>query len=345
MSAILDKRFIDQCSIHLERFSWKSETRANCRCPICGDSQKNKNKARGYFFKGDNAYFYKCHNCGASHNILGFLNTVDPELAREYRIEQKKDEWGVGTLGSGWNAGDRLQTAQRAPQKLSTSAVLSHADPISTLSDIHPGKAYILNRKIPEQCWDEIYYTDDFRAVVANLNEEKAKTLRSNEPRIVIPYLDRDRNIFGVSGRALDPKALRYISVRREDSQHPNFVGMHRWNPDHQGYLCEGVFDSFFLPNSLAMSGAHNLRNPPFDNSKMTVVLDNEPRNYEICKLYNKLITNDYRIVIWKSNPPFKDINEAILGGWTPKRIRETIDKYTYGGMRARMEFQSWKKC
>ena len=51
MSYYIDKKYINLASASLSQFKWKKEDLANCRCPICGDSQKNKTKARGYFFK------------------------------------------------------------------------------------------------------------------------------------------------------------------------------------------------------------------------------------------------------------------------------------------------------
>ena len=63
MTVYIDKKFINLMSGQLERFSWKKDNLANCRCPICGDSSKNKVKARGFFFEKKGEYFYKCHNC------------------------------------------------------------------------------------------------------------------------------------------------------------------------------------------------------------------------------------------------------------------------------------------
>ena len=62
MSIYLDKKYINLISPTLEKFKWKKDNLANCRCPICGDSELSKTKARGYFFTSDNSYFYKCHN-------------------------------------------------------------------------------------------------------------------------------------------------------------------------------------------------------------------------------------------------------------------------------------------
>ena len=74
MSLYIDKSFINRVSGGLRNFKWKRDGLANCSCPICGDSQKNKSKARGFFFVKGNDFFYKCHNCGCGKNLYNFLN-------------------------------------------------------------------------------------------------------------------------------------------------------------------------------------------------------------------------------------------------------------------------------
>jgi hypothetical protein len=90
MSLIIDKKYINLVSSSLDMFKWKGETLANCRCPICGDSERNKTRARGYFYSKNNDMFYRCHNCSASTNIYRFLETVSPALCREYSLERWK---------------------------------------------------------------------------------------------------------------------------------------------------------------------------------------------------------------------------------------------------------------
>ena len=92
MSGYLDKKYINLVSTSLEKFKWKKSNLANCRCPICGDSETNLSKARGYFFQNDNTYFFKCHNCGVSFNIYKFLELVSPTLYKEYCLEKFKDQ-------------------------------------------------------------------------------------------------------------------------------------------------------------------------------------------------------------------------------------------------------------
>ena len=90
MSAYIDQTYINRVSPTLRNFKWKNSTLANCSCPICGDSQKNKTKARGYFYCKENSYFYKCHNCGFGSNLHNFLKKISHELAKEYSLERWK---------------------------------------------------------------------------------------------------------------------------------------------------------------------------------------------------------------------------------------------------------------
>ena len=62
MSVFIDRNFLLQVSPKLQRFTKKKDDLYNFRCPLCGDSQKNKLKSRGYVYRKKNDYFYMCHN-------------------------------------------------------------------------------------------------------------------------------------------------------------------------------------------------------------------------------------------------------------------------------------------
>ena len=73
---IIDSKYIGLVSSRLDRFKKVKANLYNFRCPICGDSQKHKNKARGYIYQVKTNTNFKCHNCGASlsfNNLLKFL--------------------------------------------------------------------------------------------------------------------------------------------------------------------------------------------------------------------------------------------------------------------------------
>ena len=77
---IIDSKYIGLISSRLPKFKRVKPDLFNFRCPICGDSQKHKNKARGYIYSLKADMNFKCHNCGASTTFNNFLKTVDPTL-------------------------------------------------------------------------------------------------------------------------------------------------------------------------------------------------------------------------------------------------------------------------
>ena len=90
-------RYISLLSPRLERFKRIKANLYNCRCPICGDSKKNKSKARGYLYTIKTSVNYRCHNCGASMTLNSIMKKVDATLQSQYSLEKFKD----GKTGKG----------------------------------------------------------------------------------------------------------------------------------------------------------------------------------------------------------------------------------------------------
>lgn len=47
----VDVKYINLISIRLQKFKRIKDNLYNFRCPICGDSERSKNKARGYLYQ------------------------------------------------------------------------------------------------------------------------------------------------------------------------------------------------------------------------------------------------------------------------------------------------------
>ena len=88
---LIDAKYIGLVSPRFQKFKKVKNNLFNLRCPICGDSQKNKNKARGYIYQVKNDANYKCHNCGASLSFSSLLKQIDPQLHKSYVLERFKD--------------------------------------------------------------------------------------------------------------------------------------------------------------------------------------------------------------------------------------------------------------
>ena len=76
---LVDSKFIGLVSSRLQKFKRVKPDLYNFRCPICGDSQKQKNKARGYIYGIKQNVNFRCHNCGASMSLNNFLKELENE--------------------------------------------------------------------------------------------------------------------------------------------------------------------------------------------------------------------------------------------------------------------------
>ena len=276
-----------------------------------------------------------CHNCGASISFYNFLDKVDPRLCKEYSLERYKN--GNVTNSPAPNFEDFKAPAPKFKKSLTIPS-------IESLPDGHFAKTYVEARQIPQAFYSELYYAEDFKKFVESLNLEK-DTLKENDPRLVIPFYDEDKNLIAFQGRALGESKLRYITIKMNDDNHKVF-GLDRIDKEKTIYVVEGPIDSMFLENAIATADANLMSaSKLFDRTKIVLVYDNEPRNKELHKQMEKAIDEHYAVVIWPELITEKDVNEMVLnGGFSPDEIQDFISKSTFVNLRAKMEFINWKK-
>lgn len=335
MSVFIDRSFLLRISPKLQRFTQKKEDLYNFRCPLCGDSQKNKTKSRGYVYRKKNDYFYMCHNCGASTTFYNFLDKVDPTLIKEYALERYKN----GETGNNNYTKPNFEEFKTEKPIFKKSLDLPSID---SLPEAHFAKVYVQQRRIPQDFLSQLYYAEDFAAFIQSLGIEKE--LSKKDKRLVIPFYDQEKNLIAIQGRALGESKLRYITIKLHEDNH-KFFGLDRINQDEMIYVVEGPIDSMFLNNAVATADS-NLESITsiYDKSKVTLIFDNEPRNKEIIKKIDEAIENHYNVVIWPEMIESKDINDMILDGFSPDEIQDIISKHTFVNLRAKAEFVNWKK-
>ena len=331
----IDKKFVSLVSTKLERFKQKSEYLWTFRCPICGDSHKNKMKTRGYFYRRKSDLFFTCHNCGTGLSVGNFLKAVDPSLYREYQMERFKNESTGNVAKPDFSMAKTKPVFNIKPKIKLTS--------IADLPINHAAGQYLLSRKIPRDRLHDIYYAPNFREFVLEMLPNYDKTLY-NEERIVFPFYDEKKNLLGFQGRALGESKVKYITVKLDDDNKKVF-GLDRVDFSKRIYVVEGPIDSLFLQNSLATMDA-SLYNITLllGNHDYVFIHDNEPRNSAIVKHMQKTISHNKNIFIWPQDIASKDINDYILTGATPAEIQSIIDKNTFCELRAKLEFERWRK-
>ena len=337
MSLYIDRKFLLQISMRLQLFKQKSEYVWNFRCPICGDSHKNRLKARGYVYRRKSDLFFSCHNCGASMSFGNFLKYMNRPMYDEYAMERFTSET------SGNTPRPDFTYAQTKP-------VFDHSlkidlPTIESLPYEHPAKQELVRRKIPKEWFSYLYYAMDYREFIHELLPEYDYTrLIENDSRIVIPFYDEEKNLLGVQGREMKKTGVKYITIKTDDNAKKVF-GLDKIDFSKPIYVVEGIFDSMIVPNSIAIldSSLFKVRTVLGDHDYI-LVPDRDVRNREVVKSVEKMIDLNYKVCLLPPNFPGKDLNEALINGVSSSEIVYIIDRSTYQGLQAKLEFVSWKK-
>ena len=335
----IDVKYAGLLSVQLEGFSVKSNNPylANFRCPICGDSQKNKNKKRGYLYQKAAGLFYKCHNCGHGTNFSNLCKSVNSSLQRQYHLEKFKEKGHSTEVFS-----DREAITDFTPKFKKNKTILE--DLFYPVDSNEECKQYLIDRAIPEKVWPRLYYCDDSKKLEGLHNDYEDK-IRGGEPRLVIPAFTRTHSLTGVTARAIRPSGLRYITIRI-DKQQPLVFGLDRIDPTDPVYVTEGPIDSFFVENCIAVGSADLKKLSGFiDKSNLILIFDNQPRNREVIKIIEGAINDGFKVIIWPDSIVFKDINEMIVKGTiTQSDLQGLLIKSTYSDLSAKLQFNTWRK-
>jgi hypothetical protein len=148
----------------------------------------------------------------------------------------------------------------------------------------------------------------------------------------------------GFSCRDITGKGKRYVNLNLNDE--PIIFGQERVKNKANIYVTEGVIDSLFLPNGVAVGSTNlALSSEFFDKERCVLVFDNQPRNKEMTNIMERYIDDGYRVFIWpnKNNLKGKDINNCILNGVSRKDILKIINTNIYSGLTAVTRFIDWK--
>lgn len=318
----VDVKYINLISSRFQKFKRVKNNLYNFRCPICGDSQTNKNKARGYLYQVKNNTNYKCHNCGVNISFNNFLKQVDIQFHKQYIFEKFKE----GNTGKNFTTQAPVLKfeAPKFKQKLNL--------PKASFNVI--AKQYLEDRKLNP---NNYYYAEKFKEWTNSLRPT-FDNVNKDEPRIIIPLFYQDTFV-GFQGRALGPSKVKYITIMLTDDA-PKIYGLDKVKKNKSVYITEGPFDSTFISNSIALCGADG------DVDKWGIsdpiwIYDNEPRNREILSRISRVIGMGQKVVIWPSTIKEKDINDMVLSGLN---VQSVIESNTYSGLEAKLKFTTWKK-
>lgn len=336
----VQKAYADNVGNRLSLYSVQSYSpyRSNFRCPICGDSARNKFKKRGYLLEKNGHLTFYCHNGCGTINFEKFLRDYYPDLYSQYRFDLFLDN----------NNNKLIENSNAVDISNNTfDENVNYLDGLDNIENDSDGYAYILNRKIPRKFHNDIWVTTNFHKYVNNfvVGKFKKSLENKNEKRIIFPLRYYDGTIFGINARSLERNnSSKYITIKF-DVNKPKFFGLDRIDINKHKYVVEGPIDSFFIDNCVAMVGTDgNLQSLFGDNRNFTLILDNQPRNEQVINKYKKYISLGYQLVIWPNVFEGKDINDYVLSGGRYQKLKQIIEENTFVGLQAEIQFNRWRK-
>jgi hypothetical protein len=339
----IDSKFVGLLSGRLRNFKRKGPSLYNFSCPVCGDSETDARKARGFIYE-DRRHaraMYHCHNCGDTRSFEKLLRFVDPMLYDEMRLEKMRELAG----------GRKVEEEYVAPREVSAAPVfgdpLKSLTPVASLDRGHTCLRYVKSRLIPSSELHRLYYTDTFFKWANSVIPGKFKGDR-DEPRLVLPFLDpTGKRVVGFQGRSLDPETPsgnRYITCMVGSSD-PRVFGLEQIDRSKRVYLLEGPIDALFVRNSVATGGGDvSSALAALEGVETVVVADNEPRNRDTVKKLTRAANRGQHVCVWPQGLAQKDVNDMVKAGMTVDEVKTLIDENTFSGLRALATINAWKR-
>ena len=336
MSLHTDLKFFNIISGRLENVHRADSYVFRFRCPICGDSVKNKAKTRGYVYRNGDKLGFTCHNCNSPIGFSGFLKFIDRSIWNEYVVEnflEKKAQFP-----------ETKKVIAHDPVVEKCDKIVLPYRKLSELPSNHRAVEWFRARKIPEKYLEEFYFLEKF-SDLRSYNDVTALKVskKASESRIIIPYFSEENKLIGMACREIGNETTRkYVNIKFIESS--MVYGLDRLDKGKPVYVVEGPIDSLFLDNCIALGGLafSKLRELGLKPSQVIMVYDDQPKNAFVVEALEKAIRRGYNVVIWGSGNALKmDINDLVINGFDPLKI---IRERTFSGLLAELEFINWRK-
>lgn len=359
----IDNMFLRRASVYLEKFKDVGNGVFNFRCPICGDSQKDKTKARGYLIdKGENV-IYHCHNCGSPEiRSLGkLINFLSVSLYQEYKMEKFGDKFKTRNNINPDDYDDpakdlfidkeilkenNIELKKRASERL-----LKDCEPLSILDKNHKAWEYLKGRHLSDDNIEKLFYLDDINKLTKKIDAYKDKNFKKSDC-ILIPFVDFDGIINCIQLRLLDKESkLRYLTLYLNKDKSKAIYGLNYIDPDKTVYACEGPFNSMFLDNAIAFAGASQSSKINYIKERLnSVVIVYDPdykNNPDVRRAIEKSINDGFSVVLYddKYFNNDDDINDVVKRlKWSKKELMNYIKSRTFNGLSAKLELSKYDK-
>jgi DNA primase len=246
-----------------EKLHYASKGQISFDCPVCDEDRHKGNLEVNYF-----EHVYKCWSCGDENNTKGPLGKLI-------------DVWGNKKQRKVYNL---LQPENHKPKE-------KRKDKLKLPQGFTLFKDSSLVYPVRRQAYNYLKQ----RGITDDIIEKYGIGFCDSgvfSGRIIVPSYDSKDELTYFIARSWDPNTrAKYKNPEAEKDIIIFNESLIDWSKDI--YLCEGVFDSFFLPNSIAMLGKHMselLLNTLYEKAKGNIIIAIDGDAYkDAVRLYEEL--------------------------------------------------------
>lgn len=341
---------------HVSKVEKKDSITYRGRCPVCGDSKKDRNKKRFYLLKGRGSYPHvvKCHNCGYKTSALHFFQQHHPDDINE-RLKgwRGRDLSAIGRLKDEKYKINRVEEKETPDNyflkfeddlKLAKKVILNFFERFTSLAKSdHEAIQYMEGRNIPSR------YIDEMRILKPEFRDFNTFRFAYFRDYVIIPFVDaEDRKPYYFHSRRYknieNDKMSPYLMCpyRTKNVEVKFLFNERRVHNDESILVAEGTLDSMNLPNCLATNGIHKITEDLIERlelqfgSDIIYTLDNEMIDRDAKEKSEELLKMGKSVFLWselaKDFPAvsnIKDFNKLCCLSGKKQVPMETIQKYT----------------
>ena len=301
----------------------------NARCPVCGDSKKNKRSKRLHLYTKDGETGHvNCFNgsCPAQNKTMySFLRDFYPE----YFVQYKKEQFGntIEKLASG----DVFSSFKKEEPK---SDILTHDLSLymKNIEEVPEALEYIKKRGFNYKELKDHYGKWYFGYQDLKIGETIYKITNA----IVIP-LYYNNEMYGFYSRNIENKTF-YTYM------HDANIGYKLWNwfnidKSSPCYIFEGIFDALAsgLPNCIAAIGA-KIPDDRIKELKFPIFCYDNDKTGLLNAL--QMARKGHKVYVQPNNIFEKDMNEILLNH-SDLRISQMINNNLYQGISAEVKIKA----
>lgn len=338
----------------IDKKEMSSEIVYNFRCPVCGDSHKNKRKKRGYLVWKHNSEYrsgfrYVCFNCGEKSDFKTFLKKLNDFGLHLYDLWSKfigfKET--VDDIEDKSDTNKYIQLQHKMPL---------YVDEIESNKEV---QEYVEKRCINKKYWNKKIYSfkgslydfikRDRLDIFGKIDFAQTQFTPKNYLVLVMESFINGKIVpVGFALRDIKSNSNpKYYKIPVKDLNQPiffsNIVDEELNIEDYPIFAIEGQIDALMFDNptiAVMNSFLYNINKIKEikDNPKV-YIYDNDYKDNEFILQNIKKHNDKDMIVLWHLNKiPYKDANEMVMNGM--KNLDEYIKPLIKSGLSKYIELK-----